>query len=772
MIESHLAIVYSDVRRHSRRVTLPFLATLTARNVMFSPPPSVLDIFVLWHPLDSVGEHIFKRLLKHYRSDSFSGLASGVIDVYSRSASYNDDPNQPPLDIKFNASKFTVVIPVIGPALRDAYIDDENWRKYLTDTLGAATGDLSFAVIPLPLAGIDLSFFTSDTLGNLQDYQHLNPYSDHLSTEIGRIRKNEINKLSVGCLERELNQTIIEKALSFDSVRPSLRIFISYARKDNTTISDVSGNISLHKEASEILQKIGIAKFLDISDLKPLHNWKSSIDHAVISNSHYVSALLVIKTDNYAASPNTQHEVLLAKQNEVPIVALSALTQREYRGSFLLDNIPTIQYQRNQSEVSIVLAINRLIDEVLKFVLWHESMSNLAKRSFDWYSATTPELVTLNTNIMNLVRSGQLNRDSFWIIHPDPIVQEPEREAIRQACAIAGISDESLHIRTPRTVIIRGENSSERSIQTSDVEQNELLSPDTIVGLSMARSNNLANLGLHDFHLERVVAEISQLVSVCGGASLYGGMIGTHSPDLSNSMMDAVSSYFRNPSATVGDNRTCSTRRYFYLWVPLHKIYERWNMRSVLLWDLREAHEKFGDAGQIRIVDWNSNIYSPNCVPSPEHDYTALASSSELFTGFRKALVDKSTVRLALGGKIHPKNEVSRPDEGYSGSIPGIVEETLLSLRAHKHVYISAGYGGAASAIAAYLDIPGAEHGKVALAPLLKNPACVEALQEIHALYDVDNNHLSCDDLVTFTSSYRPTELATLLVKGLANDCR
>jgi len=43
------------------------------------------------------------------------------------------------------------------------------------------------------------------------------------------------------------------------------------------------------------------------------------------------------------------------------------------------------------------------------------------------------------------------------------------------------------------------ENSSSSSFHNSDVEQNELLSPDTIVGLSMARSNNLASLGLHGF---------------------------------------------------------------------------------------------------------------------------------------------------------------------------------------------------------------------------------------------------------------------------------
>ena len=116
-------------------------------------------------------------------------------------------------------------------------------------------------------------------------------------------------------------------------------------------------------------------------------------------------------------------------------------------------------------------------------------------------------------------------------------------------------------------------------------------------------------------------------------------------------MMDAVSRYFRNSPTTVDSRKTCSIRRYFYLWVPLHKIYECWNMRSVLLRNLREAHEKFGDKGQIRVVDWNSNLYSPNCVPSPEHDYTASVSSSELFTGFRKTLVDKSTVRLALEGR-------------------------------------------------------------------------------------------------------------------------
>ena len=132
--------MWLDIHQHSRRLTLPFLATLTARTVMISSSPSVLDIFVLWHPLDRIGKQIFERLLKHYRSDSFSGLASGVIDVNSRSASYNDEPNQPPLDIKLNASKFTVVIPVIGPALRDAYIDDDNWRKYITDTLGGGNG--------------------------------------------------------------------------------------------------------------------------------------------------------------------------------------------------------------------------------------------------------------------------------------------------------------------------------------------------------------------------------------------------------------------------------------------------------------------------------------------------------------------------------------------------------------------------------------------------------------------------------------------------------
>lgn len=737
-------------------------------TTMISPSPSILEIFVLWHPGDEVGKLIYERLLKHYRSDALSGLASGVVEVFSRSASPDGNFDTPPLKIDACASKFTVVIPIVGEELRDAYIDNEKWRKYLSATLNGGTNDLTYAVIPLPLVGVDLSFFDSNDLKYLKEFQYLAPYPEDIFS-VADIEIDDANAQELGRLERDLNRVIIEKASAAGSSSPSLRIFVSYANKDNVDQVD-SQNKTVLQEAISSFKDLGIDNFVDKLHLVPLDNWKSSIDDALSSSDRYISALLVIRTDNYAVSPNTQREVTLAKHNEVPIVAISALTEGESRGSFLLDQVPTVRFQPGRAKVSIVRAINRLIDETLRFVLWHESKERLSVRTFDWYPATSPELLTLNSHIINLTKNEMLNRNSFWILHPDPTIQEPEHEEIIRACAIAGINRDSLHIRTPRSVIVRGESASSNSSDISSVDQIHLLSPSTIVGFSMARSNNLASLGLHGSHLARVVAEISRLVSACGGALLYGGMVGTHSPDLSKAMMESVFSYARSSPCYEESNAVSFSRRYFYLWVPLHKIRENWKERDEIISELRRYRTAYGDIGQIRVVGWNSDYYTPDNVPLPLDGHDVSSSSSALFTKFRETLVAKSTVRLALGGKIIPQSESREPNEGYSGDIPGVVEETLLSLRAHKHVYISAGYGGAASAIASYLDIPGAECGKDALSTLLRNPLCVDALQEIRTLYRAENNHLSSEELRTFTSSYRPTELATLLVKGLTNE--
>ena len=90
----------------------------------------------------------------------------------------------------------------------------------------------------------------------------------------------------------------------------------------------------------------------------------------------------MVRTDHYSSREWTQREVLEAKKAEIPVVCLSALTEGEQRGSFLLDHVPTVAYptstghnnqhkKKDPQGKAIVSAINRLIDEALRQSLWY-----------------------------------------------------------------------------------------------------------------------------------------------------------------------------------------------------------------------------------------------------------------------------------------------------------------------------------------------------------------------------------------------------------------
>ena len=103
----------------------------------------------------------------------------------------------------------------------------------------------------------------------------------------------------------------------------------------------------------------------------------------------------MIRTDHYSSREWTQREVLEAKKAEIPIVCLSALTEGEQRGSFLLDHVPTVAYpnsaghsnpnkDKSSQGKAIVSAINRLIDESLRQALWrHQEIPQHVIRTQD-----------------------------------------------------------------------------------------------------------------------------------------------------------------------------------------------------------------------------------------------------------------------------------------------------------------------------------------------------------------------------------------------------
>lgn len=112
-----------------------------------APSPTVLDIYVVWHPCDHAGQDVFNELVTHYHSERFSGLAGSAIEVFSRSSPLTPETEAPcPIatrdgqvghgidntDISDRrtpantASPFTVIIPVIGRHMISAAHDKDS----------------------------------------------------------------------------------------------------------------------------------------------------------------------------------------------------------------------------------------------------------------------------------------------------------------------------------------------------------------------------------------------------------------------------------------------------------------------------------------------------------------------------------------------------------------------------------------------------------------------------------------------------------------------
>lgn len=85
------------------------IPTADLAQELAAPSPTVLDIYVVWHPRDHAGKEVFNELVTHYHSEHFSGLAGSAIEVFSRSLPLTPE-SAPPVPLRRATDKS-----VMGP---------------------------------------------------------------------------------------------------------------------------------------------------------------------------------------------------------------------------------------------------------------------------------------------------------------------------------------------------------------------------------------------------------------------------------------------------------------------------------------------------------------------------------------------------------------------------------------------------------------------------------------------------------------------------------
>lgn len=410
--------------------------------------PPVLEIYVVWHPGDTVGREIAEDFIEHFHGALYTGLIGGAVEVYARSQGWRsaaDAPRpipfpdqEPPNGVP--QAEIVVVVPVLGLELaRAVEAGSGPWRDYAAD-IAAARQRFPERVCLLPL--IDDPRAVQDVelgriFGGVQGLT--SPPSANAPAEPAFERRR-----------RELAQSI---AQFLDQQR--LQIFISHTKHPAT--GEEEGLGALIERVRFVIAHTRLGEFFDAKDLQPGRDWDQDLrDNAA------TGALLCLRTDLYSSREWCQREVRIAKEAGLPVVTLHATRGGDERGSFLMDHTPQFPVPWNGqtwSDAAILRGLNRLVDESLKRAIWkrQRQLVSASGVTIDWWAPHAPEPATLSHWLGLLKRDddekGETRRPTLRVLHPDPPLGPDEKAKLDE---IATLGRFSLDIMTPRLLAARG----------------------------------------------------------------------------------------------------------------------------------------------------------------------------------------------------------------------------------------------------------------------------------------------------------------------------
>ncbi|WP_374619993.1 hypothetical protein [Devosia sp.] len=388
--------------------------------------PPILEIYVVWHPKDTAGASIAAAIVDHFHGTPFTGLIGGAIEVLVRTEPWDASGVPRPLPLNdgdlphgLERSAYIAIVPLIGNEMAMAVGGDDAWRVYAERMRNEAAAQKGVASV-FPYTLNDGAMNGTDVGAILGGFQRVGAADPEVEGE---------DAISLLC--RDLTQGLAQELSSDEGDR--LQVFISHtkhARKGDE--EDTRKAVDLVRDT---IAKTRLRDFFDMSDLQPGRDWDKTLrDNAA------TSALLAIRTDLYPSREWCQREVRISNESGMPVIFMDAPGPGEERGSFLMDHVPRIPVGKTNGEwnkADVYRALNALVDESLKRVLWRrqkELSEKGGEMAVGRWAPHAPEPVTLlawlSDRMLPVLRSRRRNTSWFFI---------PTHRSVRtrDSCSIA-----------------------------------------------------------------------------------------------------------------------------------------------------------------------------------------------------------------------------------------------------------------------------------------------------------------------------------------------
>lgn len=254
------------------------------------------------------------------------------------------------------------------------------------------------------------------------------------------------------------------------------------------------------------------------------------------------------------------------------------------------------------------------------------------------------------------------------------------------------------------------------------------------VAISVSDSADLSRLGLTPAHCELAVAELARAIFLAGGTIVYGGRL-VPGGGFTDILIDELRRYREDRSALI-------------LCVP-ESEHKRMSDDELV-----RRERELSVSAQLVCLDTSGEPINIRLRPDGHSPVDVAAA----LTGMRRHITSRCDARVIVGGALR----------GFQGRMPGIIEEAILSHQGGQPLYIAAGFGGAAAAVAQRLgrtdtswyppDFPdGADDHEGAL----------EQLRVADNARPRPEDGLSNSERDVLGATHRPGEIAALVVTGL-----
>lgn len=259
------------------------------------------------------------------------------------------------------------------------------------------------------------------------------------------------------------------------------------------------------------------------------------------------------------------------------------------------------------------------------------------------------------------------------------------------------------------------------------------------IALSASESPDLGRLGLLDAHVRFALGEIARAVLGAGGRLAYGGHL---QPDgYTVFLVQELERQYRHENLL----QLCIA------W-PVH--------RAMSAAELRRVEDERPLAVWITYLDLDGEPIDPMARRGEDPEPATPDETARGLTAMRQFMTRQSHARVFVGGRR----------TGFTGRLPGLIEEALLALDAEIPLYLAAGFGGATLDIARALGLQGdwlpltsdededdqLAEGRRLLAEMAARPG-----------WHMPANGLDGDENRRLASTHRPGEIAALVSLGV-----